>query len=431
MHRVSGASRGIPRAIARRVAQRRSRILYVCGTSLVPSKVGPARRNHHIIDQLSRFYDVTVVAFGMPDDGSELRSALRAAIQRAIFVPSRQRSQLKYLRKLWHTVRGRCDYLPVHDPALRSTVARLATGERFDVVMLSTVFLARLPLPPAVPVVADTHNVEYDVHRRIAESGDRPLRCIYARRQCAITKAEEEHCGQRVGLLLATSDRDRRLFEDELRLSNVAVVPNGIDVREFRPAAAAMGPPVIVFSGLMSYYPNQQGVRWFLNAVFPEVVRRVPDVRLVIAGAAPPPWLRARQDSRVYVTGAVPDMRPYLAQARAVIVPLQIGGGTRVKILEAQAMGKPVVSTTIGAEGLEQDRDVSILIADAAAAFASQVVHLLVDDIAASRVGNAGRRHVLARFDWDAIGVRLARALEDRMGLAPLDADPELRSMTC
>jgi glycosyltransferase involved in cell wall biosynthesis len=319
----------------------------------------------------------------------------------------------------------------VDDPALRSTSARLASGERFDAIVLSTVLLARLPLPPAVPVVADTHNVEYDVHGRIAEFGDRRLRRLYGRRQCTLTRAEEQRCGRRVDLLLATSDRDRRLFEDELHLDNVAVIPNGIDLREFRPAAAAAGPPVIVFSGLMSYYPNEQGIRWFLDEVFPKVLRRVPDVRLVIAGAAPPRWLCARRASRVQVTGRVPDMRPYLARAHAVIVPLQIGGGTRVKILEAQAMGKPVVSTTTGAEGLEQDRNVSILIADDAAAFASQVARLLTDDIAARRVANAGRQHVLARFDWDTIGVRLARALENHVGLVPLEAGPELRSMTC
>jgi glycosyltransferase involved in cell wall biosynthesis len=216
---------------------------------------------------------------------------------------------------------------------------------------------------------------------------------------------------------LATSDRDRRLFETDLQLENVVVVPNGVDLSEFRPAAAPPGRPTVIFTGLMSWYPNGQGVRWFLDAVFPRVVRRVPDVRFVVAGAAPPAWLLNRRNSHVEVIGAVPDMRPYLASARAAVVPLKIGGGTRVKILEAQAMGKPVVSTAIGAEGLGQRHESSILLANDAAGFADAVIRILTDDETAARLGAAGREYVRSRFGWDDIGLSLARTLEQRLGL--------------
>ena len=219
-------------------------------------------------------------------------------------------------------------------------------------------------------------------------------------------------------MLLATSQRDKDLFERELSLGSVAVVPNGIDLTEFHPAAVQPRGPVILFSGLMSYYPNQQGIRWFLDAVFPTVLRQVPDARLVIAGAAPPRWLLTRRDAHIDVTGPVSDMRPHIAAAGVIVAPLMIGGGTRVKILEAQAMAKPVVSTSLGAEGLAQVNNESILIGDDAESFAGHVIRLLTDPVAAAQIARNGRRHVVQHFDWNHIGVQLNRLLHARIGLS-------------
>jgi glycosyltransferase involved in cell wall biosynthesis len=239
---------------------------------------------------------------------------------------------------------------------------------------------------------------------------------LYARWQAPATKAQEQRCGARAAILLATSERDNELFRSELGLTHGAVIPNGIDLREFTPASASME-PVILFSGLLSYYPNQQGIRWFLNQVFPSVRRIAPQARLVVAGAAPPRWLIARGSADVEVTGAVPDMRPYIRRAGVVIAPLMIGGGTRVKILEAQAMARPVVSTSIGAEGLQQRPDETVVIADDAASFATQIVRLLYRPDEARAMGLRGRSHVVRHYDWDAIGEALRQLLDARLGL--------------
>jgi glycosyltransferase involved in cell wall biosynthesis len=204
-------------------------------------------------------------------------------------------------------------------------------------------------------------------------------------------------------------------------------VPNGIDLVEFRPHAPARS-PVILFSGLMSYYPNQQGVRWFLDSVLPRVRREVPNARVVIAGASPPKWLIARREIGVDVTGAVVDMRPQFAAASVVIVPLKIGGGTRVKILEAQAMERPVVSTAVGAEGLAQRHDETILLGDDEESFAAHVIRLLKDRSTAARIARGGRRHVVQHFDWDRIGNELNRLLTARVGLSGYETmSPNLR----
>jgi glycosyltransferase involved in cell wall biosynthesis len=279
------------------------------------------------------------------------------------------------------------------------------------------VLLASLPIPRSVPVVGDTHNVEFDVLRRTAEFGDKILYRTYARMQEASTRREEQRCTENVNLLLATSERDGDLFKKQFNVADVVVIPNGIDLAEFAPTHTSIDPNAILFSGLMSYYPNEQGIRWFLNSVYPMIQRQVRNVRLTIAGADPSYWLITRKSSNVEITGRVSDMRPYLARSAVVIAPLHIAGGTRVKILEALAMGKPVVSTTVGAEGLHLRHRESILLADDPYTFAQCVVELIRDITLARRIGDNGRAHVRRFFDWNHIGERLRETLQFRLGL--------------
>jgi glycosyltransferase involved in cell wall biosynthesis len=167
----------------------------------------------------------------------------------------------------------------------------------------------------------------------------------------------------------------------------------------------------------LSYYPNQQGVRWFLDHVFPLVLRQVPNARVIVAGAAPPSWLLSRRCARVEVTGQVADMRPYIRSAAAVIAPLMIAGGTRVKILEAQAMARPVVSTSVGAEGLLQRAGDTLLIGDDAETFGRHVRDLLTNPVEAYALALRGRAHVERLFDWNRIGERLEQLLGLHFGL--------------
>jgi glycosyltransferase involved in cell wall biosynthesis len=197
------------------------------------------------------------------------------------------------------------------------------------------------------------------------------------------------------------------------------VVPNGVDLNEFAPSARSLQlrSGSILFSGLMSYYPNQHAVRWFLDKVFPLILRRSSDAKVVIAGASPPQWLKKRSSSQVEITGRVEDMRPFIEQGQVVIAPLLVGGGTRVKILEAQAMGKPVVSTSLGAEGLDLKDGESVLIADQADHFANRVVDVLTDSKLSWRIAHNGRNHAVQHFDWNRIGERLSAILQERIGL--------------
>ncbi|MCU0650437.1 MAG: glycosyltransferase family 4 protein [Gemmatimonadaceae bacterium] len=401
-----------------------SRLLYVASAPPVPSKIGPARRNFHVIDQLSRFYDVTVLAPGSALDASRFADALGRKVAGVHFAPVRLSASRKFAWKIWRTACGRCDFVPAGEAALRRLCSSFARKESFDAVVLSNALLHTLPIEPGMPVIGDTHNVEFDLLQRLAETSSGWARRVYSRRQSKATREEERRAASRVELLLATSERDRTLFVDMLDAPRVDVIMNGIALDEFTPASVLGEPGEILFTGLMSYFPNQQGLRWFLERVFPLVRRRVPNARLVAAGASPPKWLRKRAEEHVLVTGAVEDMRPFLARARVTIAPLLTGGGTRVKILEANAVGRPVVSTAIGAEGLGVRDGDSILLADDPEQFAHHVIAVLSDDALARRLSVAGRAYVTQNHDWDRIGERLSGVLRDRIGLTPRSRAP-------
>jgi glycosyltransferase involved in cell wall biosynthesis len=405
------------RAPADATPQGPSRVLYIAYASPVPSRLGPARRHYHVLEQLARFYDLSFLCMGDRIEAEAVERQFGDRLQDYWFVPRSAGRGRRHARKVARTMTGRCDFLPALEHGLRQACARVTAATDFDAIVLSSVLLRSLPLPDQVPIVADTHNVEFDVLRRMAANADNPLLRAYARRQWPATLREERRCGEAVDLLLATSARDRHLFESELGLRRVAVVPNGVDLTEFTPSGRGSMPDTILFSGLMSYYPNQQAVRWFVKEVFPAVLGRRPGARLVVAGADPPRWLSALAGQRVHVTGFVPDIRPYLARAAVVVTPLLIGGGTRVKILEALAMERPVVSTSLGAEGLDLVQGATVLVADTARAFADSVVAVLDEPHLARQIGSRGRLHVAEHFDWNQIGNGLRRLLASRIGL--------------
>jgi glycosyltransferase involved in cell wall biosynthesis len=398
-----------------------SRILYIVYASPTPSRLGPARRHYHILEQLIRFYDVSLLSIGSRSDAQALERHFGNRLHGFTLVRRSAGRGRRHLRKVARTMMGRCDFLPALERGLRQACARLTATRDFDAIVLSSVLLRSLPLPVDVPLVADTHNVEFDVLRRTAAYTNNRLRRYYARRQWPATRREERCCGEAVDLLFSTSARDRRVFERELGLRRVAVVPNGIDLAEFVPSGQSPVPDTILFSGLMSYYPNQQAVCWFINEVFPAVLRSRPAARLVVAGAAPPRWLSAMAGPRIEVTGFVPDIRPYIARAAVAIAPLLIGGGTRVKILEALAMERPVISTSLGAEGLDLTHGASLLIADTPAEFVHSVVAVLEDQRLGRQLGSHGRLHVAQHFDWNRIGNSLSRLLASTIGLVCRD----------
>ncbi|HJW48304.1 MAG TPA: glycosyltransferase family 4 protein, partial [Candidatus Limnocylindria bacterium] len=221
-------------------------------------------------------------------------------------------------------------------------------------------------------------------------------------------RAEEERSWQDVDACAVTSPRDEATIRSVLPRALTAVVPNAVDTAFFSPGAKPRERGTILFYGTLSYYPNLDGLLFFLREVMPLVRRDYPSARLKVVGADPPEALRRFETRDVAFTGFVPDLRPHLASASVVIAPLRIGGGTRLKVLEAMAMAAPLVSTSLGAEGIAVTSGREVLLADTAETFAADVVRVLRDETLAAELGGAGRRLIETSYDWRAS----ARALE-------------------
>jgi len=213
--------------------------------------------------------------------------------------------------------------------------------------------------------------------------------------------------------VLTVSDHDREVFSQWLDSSKLSVIPTGVDTVYFRPGAEPEIENSLVFTGSMDWLPNEDGMLYFIKEILPLLREQAPRISLSIVGRNPSTRLNAAisQESNIVATGWVEDIRPFLAQSEVCIVPLRIGGGTRLKIFEAMSMGKAVVSTSIGAEGLPVADGEHILLADDPAAFARSVVSLLRDDSRRRRIGVAARKLVEENYSWR----QVARVFSDAL----------------
>ena len=287
----------------------------------------------------------------------------------------------------------------------------LLSRERFDVVQFEFAQMAGYRTSSARnrPVlVLDEHNIEFDVVRRTADADVGALRRAYSAVNWRKLRREERAAWRRFDGCVLTSARDREMLSADQPGVRTCVVPNGVDVEEFVPAQGpAPAEGTILFFGAINYHPNTDGLLFFLREVWPILKAKRPGVRFRVVGPDPPPIIAGWPDPAVEVTGFVDDVRVAIGAASVVVVPLRIGGGTRLKVVEAMALGKALVSTTLGAEGIDVNHERDILIADTPANFASQVLRVLEDRGLAQRLGVEARRLAVQRYSWRAASERL------------------------
>jgi polysaccharide biosynthesis protein PslH len=391
------------------------RLLWVKPGGLWPLNTGGRLRSFHTISELSRRHRVAVLTtHGPHDDPAELAVQLpRCDVQSFAHRPPKQGSWrlAGALAGSWLSARP-VDLWKWTVPRLRAEAARLVDHGRVDVCIAD--FLAAVPNLPRVsrvPVVLFEHNVEHMIWKRLAEVERRPWRRLLLGIESGKMRRYEARACARADLTVAVSEEDRSLLARTAPNARVDAIPTGVDTSYFQPDGQHESPAGLVFTGSMDWYPNEEGLLHFLEEVLPLVRREVPEAALTVVGRAPSPRLReaaARAGARV--TGRVEDVRPYMADAAVYVVPLRVGGGTRLKIFEALAMAKAVVSTTVGAEGLPLVPGRHFLAADAPAAFADAVVALLRDPARRRALGAAGRRLVEQRYSWP----QVAREFESR-----------------
>lgn len=282
------------------------------------------------------------------------------------------------------------------DPAVRTKVAQLLAAETYDLLICDTIVMARhtigLPTPASILF---QHNVEAQILRRHADIAPNRVKRWYMRDQWRKMVRFERDCGRHFDAVIAVSEPDKILFERDYGWTHVRTIDTAVDEEFFRNDGVDEVPGRVMFLGSMDWMPNQDGVGWFVRNVWPAVRAVYSHATFHVVGRNPPAEVRVLSESPgVTVIGGVPDVRPHLAEAAVVVVPLLVGGGTRLKIYEAMAMNRAVVSTGIGAEGLPVVPDVHYLQADDPASFADAVVKLLASPDLRHRIGRTSDRFV-------------------------------------
>ncbi len=373
---------------------------------------------HGLFSGLARSHAVSVLSLVNPANPREASpEATRGYCERVVTVPnpafalSSIGKRVLQLRSLAST--RSFEWRSHVVPGLLRALGTLLAQESYDVVTFEFSQMAPyrrwLPKDGARPVfVLDEHNIEYEILERTAAAEGGLSRRIYNGINMRKLRREERHAFGAFDGCTVTSAHDEGLLLRDAPLAATAVIPNAVDLDFFKPLAGAPVPNTILFFGAHNYFPNADGLRYFLSECMPLLKRTVPGVKLRVVGHTPSGFQSLASES-VQMVGFVDDIRVELAGAAVVIAPLRIGGGTRLKILEAMAMGRPVVSTRLGAEGLEVLPDRDLLVADEPAAFAGAIARVLSDDVLGRTLGAAARRLVEDRYGWEATVARLER----------------------
>ena len=295
-------------------------------------------------------------------------------------------------------------------------LAEILQAGSFDAVQMEGVHLsAYLPVIRAAasrPVIlADWHNIESEILHRYSQVNPSPMRRVYAWRTANLLERAETRFLAACDVHTVTSERERVQLQARRPAAEIHVIPNGVDVQYFGAQEPHFGAPRtnLVFAGSMDYSANVDAVVWFVNDMWPELRRQHPALSFTIIGRDPAPAVRALASDRVNVTGTVPDVRPYYSGALAAVVPLRIGSGTRLKILEAMAAGIPVISTKLGAEGLDLEDGTHLLLADSAGEMIAAIGRLASSPELWLRLSRCGREVVSRLYDWRALTENLFR----------------------
>jgi sugar transferase (PEP-CTERM/EpsH1 system associated) len=396
------------------------KLLWLNAGLLLPLDKGGKLRTWHVMRHLAARHDITYLSFEDSTQTEADRFGMRDVCSRLETVP-----RIDSPKGTWRFYADAAGY--VVDPApyavakyrsiayCRRLEALLAV-ERFDAVVCD--FLppvVNLPERLPCPAILFTHNVEAEIWRRHAEQARNPLSKHLMTQQWHRMLRFESRTLARFDLVLAVSEADgrtlSRLYPHSLRVP-VHVVQTGVETDYFTPDAAKPDRAHMVFTGSMDWLPNEDGMRYFCRDILPKIRQAEPEATLSIIGRAPTPTVRKLAEiPGVEVTGRVDDVRPHIARGAVYVVPLRIGGGTRLKIFEAMSMGKAVVSTTVGAEGLPVTNGRDIDIADEPARFAHAVVHLIRDTEARRAIEAAARHLVVERYDWSAVAMDFEDAL--------------------
>lgn len=396
-------------------------VLFLSQIVPYPPHGGVLQRGYNLLKELGRCARVRLLAFVHPDalptvDAVEAsRRELLNFCETVEYFPLWPKASAAHKAAALACALGSAQPFSViaHRSAMfRRRVVEILGDGRVDVLHVDTVALSQfVPARVSAARVLTHHNVESRLMQRRADVETRRLVKAYLRREASKLRAYERVTSAAFDVHITMSRQDEAILCEMVPNLRTAVVPNGVDVDYFSPNGTPETPSLI-YTGGMNMFANRDAVMYFIEEVWPLVVSECPDVRFVAVGQDPPRGLRvaAARDPRLRVTGFVDDIRPFVREAAVYVVPLRVGGGTRLKVLDAMASAKALVSTSIGCEGLDVNHGEHLVVADTPAAFARATIDLLGSPERRASLGAAARARVTERYSWTVVGQRLLDA---------------------
>jgi polysaccharide biosynthesis protein PslH len=394
-------------------------ILWVKAGGLVPPDAGGKIRSYNILRQLAKHHEITFFSF-YAAHANDVHEELAQFFQRVVCIPLNLPQPrgagelLNYASHLFsqepYNVTKYCR------PVVRRRLRDLLQQTKYDVIVCDFIAAAGV-IPWDWPCfkVLFAHNVEATIWERHYQVARNSLWKAVSRFEWKKMEAAERRYLQKADHVLAVSENDRKAFARFVNPRKLTVIPTGVDTDFFQPGGENEIPNSLVFTGSMDWLPNEDGIFYFASEIFPLILRQAPDATLCIVGRKPTRRLQdlASRLRKVRLTGWVEDVRPYLAECAVCVVPLRIGGGTRLKIFEAMSMAKAVVSTSIGAEGLPVKDHEHLLLADDPASFAECTLRLLGNGSLRTQIGQAARHLVEKNYDWSTVSGKFGEILEN------------------
>ena len=388
------------------------KILHVIPYIPAPPNFGGALRIWHLLKHFSAYHDVTVAGYCELGNLEYFKKSF-PSLEGKMHLLNRKKAHYHRLVQFTTLFTPHSYwYNWAQSDEFQNLLNRILAGGDFDFVVFEFSAMGHFSLQTNAVRIVDAHNVEFENFRRMSQLSWSPVRKVFYKREFEKSRKEEIEIFRKQNAIFSTSEVDAGIIKKHAPEIPNFVIPNGVETAYFQPFGSMIEPYSMVFTGSMSYVPNHDGMYWFLEEVFPKIKKRIPEAVIYIVGNNPPPMLKKLQSESVIITGFVDDVRPFIDKAQVYVVPLRMGSGTRLKILEALSMKKPIVSTSIGSEGIEVENESHLLIRDDTDAFAEAVIQLMNDVVTCNRLVSNGYDLVMQKYDWNIIGHSVDEALK-------------------
>lgn len=400
----------------------RKKILWLSHLVPYPPKGGVQQRSYNLIKEVAKYHDVTLLAFNQKaiiSDNHTLAEAKRHFshfCERVDFFSivsdaSRFQKLLLLAKGLITTSSYNMAWLKSEEYSL--AVSKALGGMKYDVIHVDTISLAyHLPTDNKVPVVLNHHNIESTMLQRRSENEKNLLKKLYFFQEYKKLEKSEKKICKKVSLNVTCSDLDSQRLQKIVGEANCLAVPNGVDLHYFNTLDTQRKKGHLIFAGGLSWYPNADAMRYFIEKIWPLLMERIPRVHMTIIGKNPPDWLTtyAAKYENLRVTGFVDDVRPYLSEAYIYVCPIRDGGGTKLKVLDALAMGIPLVADPIACEGIDVSDGETVLLAETPMDYVDKIDLLLSDDTLCQTLSHNSRELIISKYSFESLGKKLSKA---------------------